>query len=214
MPDKIGQILVTKKVITAFDLSEALKRKEREPNKYLGQILCEMGLPQSKIVKEIYYSNKRKQLGQILFERNIITEAQLNNNLLQQKDLRNRGIYTPLGTLLVKNRVISEENYMDALSAHFSISIVSLKDYEVSPSLQKAIGEEYALKNRIVVLSNSPLKVTVAMAEPHLFVFENLEKEMPKGKYILFCLARASEIEDCLDKKYDPYEHAGIRPIR
>ena len=156
MPDKIGQILVTKKVITAFDLSEALKRKEREPNKYLGQILCEMGLPQSKIVKEIYYSNKRKQLGQILFERNIITEAQLNNNLLQQKDLRNRGIYTPLGTLLVKNRVISEKNYMDALSAHFSIPIVSLKDYEVSPSLQKAIGEEYALKNRIVVLSNSP----------------------------------------------------------
>ena len=43
---------------------------------------------------------------------------------------------------------------------------------------------------------------------------ENLEKQMPKGKYILFCLARASEIEDCLDKKYDPYERTGIRPIR
>ncbi|MCK7489459.1 MAG: hypothetical protein MZU79_03885 [Anaerotruncus sp.] len=84
----------------------------------------------------------------------------------------------------------------------------------VSPSLQKAIGEEYALQNRIVVLSNSPKKVTVAVAEPHLLVFENLEKAMPKGKDILFCLARASEIEDCLDKKYDPYEHTGIRPIR
>lgn len=214
MPDKIGRILVTKKVITELDLKEALKRKEQEPDKYLGQILCEMGLPQSKIIKEIYYSNKRKQIGQILLDRNIITEAQLNNNILQQKDLRNRGIYTPLGTLLVKNRVISEKNYMNALSAHFSIPIVSLKDYEVSPSLQKAIGEEYALKNRIVVLNNSPRKVTVAMAEPHLFVFENLEKEMPKGKYILFCLAKASEIEDCLDKKYDPYEHTGIRPIR
>jgi len=212
--DKIGQILVKKKVITASDLNEALKRKEREPYKYLGQILCEMGLPQSKIIREIYYSNKRKQLGQILVERNIITEAQLNKNLLQQKDLRNRGIYTPIGTLLVKNRVISEEKYMDALSAHFSLPIVSLKGYQVSPSLQKAIGEEYALKNRIVVLSNSPLKVTVATAEPHLFVFENLEKEMPKGKCILFCLARTSEIEDCLDKKYDPYGHTGIRPIR
>ncbi len=214
MPDKIGQILVAKKVITAFDLSEAMERKKREPNKYLGQILCEMGLPQSKIIKGIYYSNKRKQLGQILVELNIITAEQLNDNLLQQKYLKNRGIYTPLGTLLAKNRIISEENYIDALSAHFSMPIVSLKDYKVSPSLQKAIGEEYALKNRIVVLSNSPLKVTVAMAEPHLFVFENLEKAMPKGKYIMFCLARASEIEDCLDKKYDPYEHTGIRPIR
>ena len=173
-----------------------------------------MGLPQSKIIKELYYSNKRKKLGQILVERNIITEAQLQDNLLQQKDLKNRGAYTPLGILLVKNRVISEENYMDALSAHFSIPIVSLKDYQVSPSLQKAIGEVYALKKRIVVLSNSPTKVTVAVAEPHLFVFENLEQEMPKGKYILFCLARTSEIEDYLDKIYDPYNHPSISPLR
>ena len=214
MLDKIGQILVAKKVISASDLSEALQRKEREPTKYLGQILCEMGLPQSKIIKEIYYSNKRKQLGQILVERNIITEAQLRDTLLQQQALRDKGVYIPLCTLLVKNGTIVGKKYIDALSAHFSMPIVSLKGYQVSPSLQKAVGEKYALTNRIVVLSNSPLKVTVAMAEPHLLVFENLEKSMPKGKHILFCLAGASEIEDCLNKKYDPYEHTGIRPIR
>jgi hypothetical protein len=214
MLDKIGQILVTKKVITALDLNEALKRKEREPNKYFGQILHEMGLPQSKIIRELYYGNKRKQLGQILVERNIITEAQLQDNLLQQKDLKNRRAYTPLGILLVKNRVISEEKYMDALSAHFIMPIVSLKDYGVSPSLQKAIGEEYALQNRIVVLNNNHKKVTVAVAEPHLLVFEKLERAMPKGKDILFCLARASEIEGCLDKTYDPYTYSAPRPLR
>ncbi|MGD0170435.1 MAG: zinc ribbon domain-containing protein, partial [Smithella sp.] len=69
----IGQILVKKKVITEFDLGVAMERKRLEPKKYLGQILAEMGCPQSKIMKAIYYSNKRKKLGEILVELGIIT---------------------------------------------------------------------------------------------------------------------------------------------
>ncbi len=204
-PDKIGQILVAKNIITDLDLCKAMERKKREPAKYLGQILCEMGFPQSKIMKSLYYSNKRKKLGEILLDLNIITAQQLQDVLAQQKRHKNTGVHRYLGALLVRNRTISERNYLQALSAHFSMPVVSLKDYRVSLPLQKAVGEQYALTNRIVVLSNSPRKMIVAIAEPHLPVFEYLEKAMPKGKYILFCLARSSEIEACLDKKYDPY---------
>lgn len=204
-PDRIGQILVAKKIITSIDLDKAIERKKREPAKYLGQILCEMGLPQSKIMKSLYYSNKRKKLGEILVDLNIITAQQLQDALSQQKNHKNRGIHRYLGTLLVRNRIISEKNYVQALSAHLSLPVVSLKDYRVSPALQKAVGEDYALTNRIVVLSNNPRKMVVAIAEPHMSVFEYLEKAMPKDKYILFCLARASEIEVCLDKQYDPF---------
>lgn len=206
-PDKIGQILVSKKIITEFDLIEAMQRKKQEPNKYLGQILCEMGIPQSKIMNGIYYNNKRKQLGQVLVELNMTTGAQLHVNLLEQKHLKDQGMHTYLGTMLVKNGIITDENYINALSAHFSMPIVSLKGYKVSPTLQKAVGEQYALKNRIVVLSNNDQEVIVAIAEPHLSVFDYLEKAMPKGKHIMFCLAKASEIEDCLDRKYDPYQY-------
>lgn len=195
--DKIGQILVSRKVITEHDLNEAMRRKRKEPNRYLGQILCEMGLPQSKIMHWIYYSNKRKQIGQILVELNIITEAQLNECLLQQKDLKQKGIFAPLGSVLIKNRMISEENFLIALSAHFSMPIVSLKGYVISPALQKVIGEKYAFRHRIVVLSDDADHVKVALAEPHLEVFGYLEKAMPKGKHIMFYLAKESEIEDC-----------------
>ncbi len=200
--EKIGQILLSKKVITTRDLDEALKRKKQEPNKYLGQILCEMGLPQSRIIKGIHYSSKRKQLGQVLFELNIITAAQLDDNLLQQTQLKQRGVHMPLGTLLANNGVIGEEQYIHALSAHYSMPIVGLNNYQVNPSLQKTIGEKYALENHIIVLSNSKTKVTAAMADPHLSVIENIEKALPRGKNIIFYLARASEIEDCLNKKY------------
>ena len=174
--DKVGQILVSNKIITESDLNEAIERKKIEPHKYLGQILCEMGLPQFKIIKEIYQSNKRKQLGQILVEQNIINAVQLDNILLEQEHLTYNGEYKPLGALLTEKRIINKDDYLKALSAHFSIPIVSLKDYKGSSSLQEVIGARYAFKNRIVVLSNSPKKVHVAMAEPRLLILENLEK--------------------------------------
>lgn len=214
MVDRIGQILVKKKVITAWDLREAMKRKKQEPKKYLGQILCEMGLPQSKIVKCICYSNKRKQLGQILVELNIITAEQLSTILLKQKELKGKREYMPLGTLMVKNGIISEDNYRDALSAHLSLPVVSLKGYKIDTAMQKTIGEGFAINDRIIVLKNSPLELTVAIAEPNLLLFETLEKSMPEGKRVMFYIAKNSEIERCFDEKYDHYGYSGYRTTR
>jgi len=214
MVDKIGQILVKKKVITAWDLREAMKRKKQEPKKYLGQILSEMGLSQSKIVKCIYYGNKRKQLGQVLVELNIITAEQLQTILLKQKDLKGKKEYMPLGTLMVKNGIINEDDYLDALSAHFSLPIVSLKGYKIDTSLQKAIGEGFAINDRIIVLKNSPLELTVAIAEPHPMLFEGLEKSMPEGKHIMFYIAKITEIERCFNEKYDHWGYSGFRKTR
>jgi hypothetical protein len=205
--NKIGQILVSKGIISESDLKLAMDRKKREPGKYLGQILCEMGLPQSKIMKGLYYSNKRKKLGEILVELNFITREKLNDILDQQKQQKYFGVHRNLGTLLAKSKMISEKDYVHALSAHFSMPVVSLKGYALSRTLQKAIGEQYALKNRIVVLNNSARKLTVALADPHLPIFEYLEKASPKEKHIVFCIAKSSEIEKCLDSVYDYYRY-------
>ena len=195
----IGQILVKKKVITEFDLGVAMERKRLEPKKYLGQILAEMGCPQSKIMKAIYYSNKRKKLGEILVELGIITAAQLHDLLLNQTHQKQLGNPQSLGSMLAYKGIISEEDYLTALSAHFSMPLVSLKGFRVTSALQKAVGERYAWKERIVVLKNDEREVTVAIADPNLSFLENIEKFIPKGKYLTFCLARSSEIESCLE---------------
>ena len=157
-----------------------------------------MGLPQAKVAKAIYYSNKRKQLGQILVDLKIITPDELHYVLLQQTNLKHKRFYRPLGKLLAQKGIIGEEQYMEALSAHFCMPVVSLKDFRASPSLQKLVGERYAAENRIVVLNESPRELTVAIADPHLPVFETLEKGVPEGKYVRFCIARATEIAACL----------------
>jgi hypothetical protein len=208
MTNNIGQILITKKIITEAQLDAALERKKIEPQKYLVQILCEMGIPQSKLISTLYYHNKRKPVGEILVDMNIISAEQLHKVLLEQKKLRDNRIRKPLATLLADMRLINEDSYVNALSVHFSMPVVSLKNYKVAGTLQKAIGEQYALRHRIVVLEDAPQRVVVALAEPHLFVFEELERGMSSGKQILFCIARSSEIEYCLDSKYDPFSRS------
>ena len=200
--DGIGKMLVEKGIIKPADLMEAMERKRLEPDKYLGLILAEMGVPQSKIMNRIYYANKRKKLGEILVDLHYITNQQLYDALIEQRHLKEKGKHVYLARLMVNNRMIKEEHYITALSAHFSMPVVSLKDYTVIPSRQKAVGERYALRNRIVVLNDGRDDVAVAIAEPHLSVFDHLEKAMPRGKYVLFNIARASEIDRCFQVAY------------
>jgi hypothetical protein len=203
--DSIGQILIAKNIITETELDQALKRQDREKDKYLGQILCEMGISQSKIIKALYYSQKRKQMGRILVDLNVITEDQLQRALAEQKRLLASKRRKPLGLILVDNGIIDEDHYVSALSVHFSMPIISLKGYLVSEQMQKAVGEQYALQQRIVVLENGPHRIIAAIAEPNLYMMEELERVVALGRGVMFCIAKASEIELCLNMKYDPY---------
>ena len=170
-----------------------------------------MGISQSKIIRALYYSNKRKKLGQILVELNIITDDQLQRALIEQHRLQKSGIRRHLGSLLINMHIIDEDSYVNALSVHFNMPFISLKNHIVTESLQKAIGEQYALQQRIVVVENKPNRIVLALAEPNPFILEEIERSIPSGKNVMFCIAKAVEIEDCLNRKYDPFFGAGYR---
>ncbi len=203
----IGQVLLEKKIITQAQLDAALQVQKVQPEKYLGEVLCEMGVPQIKIIKALYYSHKRKALGEILIDLEIINKDQLAKILSEQKRLRTQfGVRKPVGALLVELGFINMKNYMKALSIHFSMPVVSLEHFQISTEYQKAFGEKYTYHNKIVVVLNTPNIVKVAMAEPDFFVIEELEKALPFGKDIFFYLALPSEIEDCFQRKNDPFK--------
>jgi len=44
--------------------------KAEQPGKYLGEILFEIGVPQEKINRALYYFNKRKTIGRSWSTRN------------------------------------------------------------------------------------------------------------------------------------------------
>ena len=205
----IGQVLLDKKIITQTQLDNALRTQALEPEKYLGEILCEMGVPQIKIIKALYYSHKRKAIGQILIDLEIITADQLTKALSEQKRLRSQfGLHKPIGTFLVELGFVKMKNYLKALSIHFSMPVISLENFQISSENQKAFGEKYTYHNKILVIQNNPNIVKVAIAEPDFFIIEELEKALPIGKDIFLYLALLSEIEQCFDRKYDPFKES------
>jgi hypothetical protein len=197
----LGQILIEKNIITPAILDLALLRQEREKGRYLGEILFEMGVPQDEIDKALDRFNKRKSIGQILIDLKIITPQQLGEALEKKKELSKKDIRKPVGRLLMELGYISYSEYLKALSKFFNMPSISLTKFIPTPALQKTVGEKYAQKHLIVVLENSAKIVKLALAEPTVYLIEELRKALPAGKSIEFYLASASQIKSCLKGK-------------
>jgi hypothetical protein len=205
MDKTLGQILVERDIITQTKLDLALKRQDQEKGKYLGEILFEMGVPQDEIDKALNLFDKRKLLGQILIDQKIITPPQLEEALKKQEQLPNRAGRKSLGMLLVEMGYTSYDDFLNALSKHFNMPIISLRRFIPSPSLQKVVGEKYARKHMIVVLEDSAHATKIAMAEPTLSIMEELRKALRPREKIEFYLASPYELESCLKREYDPF---------
>jgi len=210
---KLGQILVERNIISPLRLQAALDRQKKQPGryKYRGEIRLEMGIPQGKINEALDAHGKRKPLGEILVDLGILTPDQLRKALEKQGQLAKMGIRRPLGKLLLEMGYIRHETLREAFSKHFNMPMISLKTFLPSTSLQKAVGEAYALKHRILVLENDSTKVRFAVAEPNPFIMEELKKAFPPGKRVEFYLASPAEIDFCLKQKFDPFSFSYYR---
>jgi hypothetical protein len=96
-------------------------------------------------------------------------------------------------------------DYSNALSKTYDIPTISLKDFTINPSLQKAVGEKYALNHKILVLENSPDKIKLALAEPTKYILDELRRIIPPRKRVEFYLANPDEVKACFGKYLNPF---------
>jgi hypothetical protein len=195
----LGQILVEKGIISHEQLDQALKIKDAQPDKYLGEILFQIGVSQEKINWALSYFHKRKTIGEILIDQGLISSEQLEEALSKQKYIKEKWEHIrPLGLLLLEMGYINSRGLLTALSKHFNMPILSMKNYQPNPQLQKIIGERYAMEHKIIVLENSPKTIKLVLAEPSIQIMEELQKAVPLGKVIEFHLASSNEIDESL----------------
>jgi len=196
----LGQILVERNIISPRILQIALDRQKKEKGnfKYIGEILIEMGIPREKINEALDVYNKRKPIGQIFLDLKIITPGQLQKALEKQTQLAKMAVRKLLGKILVEMGFTTYDGYLDALSKHFNMAIVSLSGFFPSISLQRAVGKAYAQKHQIVVLEDYSTWIKFALAEPDPFVMDELRRAFPAGRRVEFCLADRFEIDHCL----------------
>lgn len=201
----LGEILLSRGLVSRSQLDLALRIKDVQPQRYLGEILCNLGVPQETILRTLYYSHKRRTLGEVLLDQEIISPDRLAEALARQKHIRETiGQAKPLGLLLVDMGQINTREYLWVLSKHFNMPIVNLRDYSPSSLLQKIIGERYALEQKIVVLEDSPEVVKFVLADPSIALVEELRKAFPPKKMVEFYLTSFTAVHECLQRLSNP----------
>jgi len=113
-----------------------------------------------------------KQLGEILVERGIITRAQLEETLKEQKLTGQK-----IGDILVEKGLITQEELNGALAVQREVPTLDLSEYLIDAEVVKLIPEEIARTHKLmpVFLENNIL--TVAMANPFdVFVVDELQR--------------------------------------
>lgn len=101
------------------------------------------------------------KLGEILLEQGIITEDMLNQALEEQKKNGAR-----LGSTLVKLGYLKDKELLTALSKHFGVKSIDLKNEELDENILKLIPADLAAKYLIVPISRFGRTLTVAMINP------------------------------------------------
>ena len=107
---------------------------------------------------------KRVRLGDVLIEKGLITQEQLEKALSEQKE---KG--TLLGETLVNLGYVSQDNIIDILTEQLGVEYVDLRKYEIEEDAVHLISEPIARKYRLIPIAISKKAANVlivAMADP------------------------------------------------
>ncbi|AQT59082.1 GspE/PulE family protein [Cellvibrio sp. PSBB023] len=141
-------------------------------------------------------SQKRIRIGDLLVEKNMISETQLQHALQEQK-LTGR----KLGATLVELGYVEENALLNLLSAQLHIPFVELKQFRFDRSLVQRLPETSARRYRVMLLREDVDGLLLGMADPtDIFCLDELQRLLQKN--IKPAVVRESELLDILDIAY------------
>ncbi|MDD5437230.1 MAG: type II secretion system protein GspE, partial [Candidatus Omnitrophica bacterium] len=137
-----------------------------------------------------------KHLGELLLERGIITEAQLEKTLKIQKE--KGGL---IGQILVTLGFVKEEEIAQALTIQYGFPYLPLECYDINKEAIKLIPENVAMQYNLVAIDKIGDLLTIAMSNPLNYqAIEDIET-LTKCKVQVF-VSTMTDINNAILKHY------------
>ena len=137
-----------------------------------------------------------KQIGDILIEKGLITEAQLQKGLKISRDQNTR-----LGKALIDLGYITEPELLSTLSRQFGIPMMPPGELVVDPTLLHYITPQIAKEYSIVPVSQKGDAILFATLDPmNTAIVGRLETQL--GKRIIFNLATNDQVMSAIRRNY------------
>ncbi|OWR27560.1 type II secretion system protein GspE [Saccharibacillus sp. O23] len=138
----------------------------------------------------------KKRLGDLLVENGIISEEQLQQALVEQRETKRK-----LGDHLIAQGTITEQQLIEVLEFQLGIPHVSLFKYQIDPAITQIIPESMAKRYQVLPFMKEGSKLMVAMADPlDYFAIEDLR--MSTGFRIEPAICTRDELQRAIARHY------------
>ena len=119
-------------------------------------------------------ASTRKQVGQILLAKGLITQEQIETAIAEQAARNHRQL---LGEILVELGMVTEDQVLEALAKAYSVPHARLSPRLVDPKVIDLIPRKYLEKHSVLPLFKVRNCLTVALSEPsNVFLTEEISR--------------------------------------
>ena len=141
-----------------------------------------------------------KQLGELLIERGVLNQRQLDKALTVQKE--KGGL---IGEILVELGFASEEDIAQALTAQYGFPYLPLGNYEINPEIANIVPIRVARQYLLIPIDKIGNNLTLAMSNPlNAQAIEDIE--LLSGCSVQTFVSTASDIKRAIEKYYKDKE--------
>ena len=139
---------------------------------------------------------EKVRLGEILTQQSLLTDAQLQDALAEQRKSGRK-----LGRVFVEKGFVSEEQISTALARQLQVPYVNLKHFVIKPEVSMRLPETQARRFRALVLEDSGSTYRVAMADPtDLFAYDEVSRFLKRD--IQLAVVTESALLQTIDRVY------------
>ena len=139
---------------------------------------------------------KDLRIGDMLVNKKLITQEQLDQALQQQKQLGKK-----LGSILVKSGVIDEKTLLQFLAQQTKLPYIELAHYDIDTNIFHLLPENYARHFQAILLTEEDDHYLVGMVDP-LDIFATDELYAILKKPLKFAIVSETELLYTLDQLY------------
>lgn len=141
-----------------------------------------------------------KQLGELLIERGIIEQAQLDQALAVQRE--KGGL---IGEILVELQFAKEDEIAQTLTAQYGFPYLPLSNYDINPEVANIIPGRVARQYLLIPIDKIGNNLTLAMSNPlNIQAIEDVE--LLSGYSVQTFVSTSSDIKKAIVKYYKDKE--------
>ncbi|MEJ2639161.1 MAG: ATPase, T2SS/T4P/T4SS family [Desulfosarcinaceae bacterium] len=161
---QIGELAFRLNMVSRRDLDRLLASKSM--HRTLGEVLVDLELVRAEDLNYILRKyNKQLKLGEILIKQKVISEVDFQSALQEQGRTD-----TALGQVLLGKELVTVDQLYGALSRQYNIPYEDLSDFSFAgaekSALIRVVGEKFALRNRLLPLSQDSDTLTIGITHP------------------------------------------------